>query len=80
MIIVIDIKESPISTIGKGNIVGNSPAVNQNSSSTVNDIAPKCQKKHISSLQAPESLAADLLSQVMKKYGFLLFSIIFIEF
>lgn len=80
MIIVIDIEESPISTSGKGNKNGNAPTVSQKTSPTISNIAPKCQKKHISSLQAPGLLPADLISQVMKKYGFLSFSIISDDF
>ena len=49
----------------------NAPAMSQNRLPNVNHFVPECQKKHVSSLKVPNSLAPDLLSQVMKKYELL---------
>ena len=38
----------------------------------LNNIASECKKKHISCLKAPESLAMDLLSKVMKRFVYYL--------
>jgi len=62
-----EIKENTVLASGSKESSENAPAMSQNRLPNENHVAPDCQKIHISSVKVPNSLAPDLLSQVMNK-------------